>query len=623
MIKMEATTWLEKVVGNGSVGVVLKEISLEVHGGELMAILGSKGSGKKTLLDVMARRAQGPTRGQITLNGVPMSMRLFQDSCAYVSRQCRLLEGLTTKQTLHYASQLTIGCKVSNYVKITRVKQVMADLALAHVANRGVDQLNPSEYRRLVIGTHLLRDPVVILLDEPTWDLDPLHTYMVVSILSNHAKKYNRIVVMSTEKPRSDIFPFLDRVTYLCMGDIIYTGATRMMLDYFRHLGFPCPELENPLMFYLCLSTIDRRSQARYFESSNQITALVEKFRMEGRPFRKCVVSYASENLETEHRLPLTAYGRPSSGQILTTLIRREWTTVWRCSATGWSQLFMRVFLLPLFFFLLWVFYFQLDANQQSYASRNGLLYNCLAGCTFLSVATTTAVHPALRTRYYQESRDGLYYGPLFVSARNLSSIPLSIVSVLAATAIIFFGLPISMDLFQWFLMAASLWAVYYFMEQQTIALLMVIKSSFTAALVSIFLGIVYLNLGSGMTRAIPGLPDWLYYLSYITQSRYAGAVLNEQHFKNISSSLPTLINSTLSLPCPAGTTFSNYGCRYANGTHYLMERYHINHPPYDDDLKFWLNFGLNFLFTGAMFFANIILHIVPLPAFVKTKFRG
>lgn len=64
-------------------------------------------------------------------------------------------------------------------------------------------------------------------------------------------------------------------------------------------------------------------------------------------------------------------------------------------------------------------------------------------------------------------------------------------------------------------------------------------------------------------------------------------------------------------------------GCRYANGTHYLMERYHVNHPPYDDDLKFWMNFGLNFLFTGAMFFANIILHIIPLPAFVKTKFRG
>ena len=154
----------------------------------------------------------------------------------------------------------------------------------------------------------------------------------------------------------------------------------------------------------------------------------------------QCAVSYASENLETEHRLPLTAYGRPSSGQILSTLIRREWAMVWRCSVSGWSQLFVRVLLLPLFFFLLWVFYYQLETNQQSYVSRNGLLYNCLAGCTFLSVVTTTAVHPALRTRYYQESRDGVYYGPLFIIARNISSIPLSLVSVLAATAIIYFG---------------------------------------------------------------------------------------------------------------------------------------------------------------------------------------
>ena len=62
--------------------------------------------------------------------------------------------------------------------------------------------------------------------------------------------QYNRIVLLAMEKPRSDIFPFLDRVTYLCLGDVVYTGATRMMLDYFRAIGFPCPELENPLMYY-------------------------------------------------------------------------------------------------------------------------------------------------------------------------------------------------------------------------------------------------------------------------------------------------------------------------------------------------------------------------------------
>ena len=64
------------------------------------------------------------------------------------------------------------------------MKQVLADLALSQVANRNVESLNQSEYRRVMIGVQLVRDPVVLLLDEPTWDLDPLNTYFVISILA-------------------------------------------------------------------------------------------------------------------------------------------------------------------------------------------------------------------------------------------------------------------------------------------------------------------------------------------------------------------------------------------------------------------------------------------------------
>lgn len=334
------------------------------------------------------------------------------------------------------------------------------------------------------------------------------------------------------------------------------------MLDYFRHLGFPCPELENPLMFYLCLSTVDRRSQERFLESSSQIAALVDKFRMEGRPFRKCAIAYAAEQaLETEHRLPLTAYGHPSTGQVLNKLMQRELALVFRCgSPTGRNHFFLRLLVLPVFFFLLWAFYYEMPLNQQSYASRNGLLYSSLAGTMFLSIASTVAVHPALRTRYYQESRDGQYFGPSFILARSFASLPLSLITVFSAAAILFFGLPISNgDPFQYLLFASTLWAVHYFVEQQTMALLMLVKSSFIAAIASIFLGVVYLNLGGAFVRSIAGLPDYLYYLTYIVQSRYAGAVLNEQHFRNFTT-LPSMINATVSIPCPAGTTFSNYG---------------------------------------------------------------
>lgn len=91
---------------------------------------------------------------------------------------------------------------------------------------------------------------VLLLLDEPTADLDPLATYLIVSMLSSHARRRGRIVVLTMEKPRSDVFPFLDRAAYLCLGDLVYAGPTRLMLEYFRTIGFPCPQLENPLMYY-------------------------------------------------------------------------------------------------------------------------------------------------------------------------------------------------------------------------------------------------------------------------------------------------------------------------------------------------------------------------------------
>jgi len=91
---------------------------------------------------------------------------------------------------------------------------------------------------------------VLLLLDEPTAGLSPLHAYLVLSMLANHARNCGRIVILSMERPRSDVFPFLDRVAILCLGDVVYAGRTTLLLDYFQRIGFPCSELENPLMYY-------------------------------------------------------------------------------------------------------------------------------------------------------------------------------------------------------------------------------------------------------------------------------------------------------------------------------------------------------------------------------------
>lgn len=91
--------------------LVLKGTNLTLHSGEVMAILGSKGSGKKCLLDVIAKRAEGSTRGQVLLNGSPLTKRLFQQRCAYVTHSVDFIPGLSVSQTLHYTpTVVSWGC---------------------------------------------------------------------------------------------------------------------------------------------------------------------------------------------------------------------------------------------------------------------------------------------------------------------------------------------------------------------------------------------------------------------------------------------------------------------------------------------------------------------------------
>lgn len=95
--------------GDGCLGIggepalILRDVNFAVRSGEVMAILGSKGSGKRALLDVISHRVESKCKGQILLNGVHLTKSLFQNRCAYVSQDPYFIPGLTVSQTLHYS----------------------------------------------------------------------------------------------------------------------------------------------------------------------------------------------------------------------------------------------------------------------------------------------------------------------------------------------------------------------------------------------------------------------------------------------------------------------------------------------------------------------------------------
>lgn len=175
-------------------------------------------------------------------------------------------------------------------------------------------------------------------------------------------------------------------------------------------------------------------------------------------------------------------------------------------------------------------------------------------------------------------------------------------------------------DLFLYWL---TFWACYLMAEQQTISLLMVIRSSYTACLVSIYITILYLTFGSATVRSMTGLPDFMEHLTYVTQTRYTGAILNNIEFFN-KTSLTALswLNVTTGKTIRCDENVFEYGCRYINGSHYLIERYGVDENELDALMEPWFNFGVSYIFPLGLLVINMVLYLIPLPAFVKAKFR-
>ncbi|KAH8034766.1 hypothetical protein HPB51_002180 [Rhipicephalus microplus] len=124
---------------------------------------------------------------------------------------------------------------------------------------------------------------------------------------------------------------------------------------------------------------------------------------------------------------------------------------------------------------------------------------------------------PPGRTRYYQESREGKYRGPLFVFTHTLFSIPLSLISVFAGATIIYAGTGLRADWQRWATFCGVMWCLYALAEQQTVALMMVVRSSFSAFRWSACILSLCAALASGTVRSLVVLPDWTYYLTYAT----------------------------------------------------------------------------------------------------------
>ncbi|XP_076099071.1 ATP-binding cassette sub-family G member 8-like [Mytilus galloprovincialis] len=408
---------------------VLDNVTFTAKSGQLLAIMGSSGSGKTSLLDVLAGRITvGEILGDVYLNGVQQNNSMIRSFSAYVKQDDRLLPHLTIKETLMFVAELKLPTTFTSKKIEDRVDSVIAELGLRHVSNSKVGNaesrgVSGGERRRVSIGIQLLLDPSIIFLDEPTSGLDAFTAHHLVETLAKMSRN-NRTVIMSIHQPRSDIFELFDRVMIMTKGNVVYNGEAAKMVDYFTNLGYPCPHLTNPGDYYIDLVTLDSSSEETEKSSRQTMENLLQNYTQ-----KRSVVSEQDISVHTEEEVPMMDMLNMINKFSQSPGYFRQFSVLFRrCTRNiledylNLSAQFIQAFAMS---FVVGLVYYKLAYGQSNIRDWFGLMYILAALYPYMVILDVIAQYHNERNYLYCELEDHLYaIGPYYF-AKIFSELPL------------------------------------------------------------------------------------------------------------------------------------------------------------------------------------------------------
>jgi lipopolysaccharide export system ATP-binding protein len=202
---------------------VLKSVSIEVRGGEVVGLLGPNGAGKTTTFYCvvgLTRPDSGTVAlGEHDLTQLPM-FRRARLGISYLPQEASVFRGLTVEDNINAILETL---PITREVRRARLTELLDELSISHLARSSASALSGGERRRLEITRALVISPSFILLDEPFAGIDPIAVIDIQSIIVQ--LKERGIGVLLTDHNVRETLGICDRAYILNEGTILEEGT--------------------------------------------------------------------------------------------------------------------------------------------------------------------------------------------------------------------------------------------------------------------------------------------------------------------------------------------------------------------------------------------------------------
>lgn len=202
---------------------ILDGANLSVYENEVVALIGPSGCGKTTFLQILGLLDE-PTKGQLMINGKILSKEsdfhrteYRKNHIGFVYQSHNLLNDFTASDNI--MMPLLLKNEMTKQKMDAAVFDMLSKLGLENKRNNFPSQLSGGEQQRVAIGRSLIHDPLLILADEPTGNLDTNTTKKVIELLISSVKKQKKSLIIVTHNIA--IAKKADRVITIESGKIV------------------------------------------------------------------------------------------------------------------------------------------------------------------------------------------------------------------------------------------------------------------------------------------------------------------------------------------------------------------------------------------------------------------